>query len=87
MEPGSRLPIKTAAGYFKSEAEPDKGIGPLFPLLKAVSLGLQKLFLPLRHTDGTSEDITLSATAATALPPPQHAEQQVATHVALMKRS
>ncbi len=71
MKPGSQLPIKTAAGYFKSEAEPEKGIGPLFPHLKAVSLGMQKLFLPLRHIDGTSENITLTAAA---LLPPWHAE-------------
>lgn len=63
-------PSKTAAGYSKSEAEPDKGIGPLFPHLKAVSLGMQKLFLPLRHIDGTSEDITL--TTAAAAPPYHH---------------
>lgn len=42
MQPGSQLPINTAVGYFKSEAEPDVGIVPLFPHLKAVSLGMQK---------------------------------------------
>lgn len=65
--------ITTAAGYFKSEVEPDKGIGTLFPHLKAVSLGMQKLFLPLRHIDGTSENITLTTAAATAsLPSPRY---------------
>lgn len=71
MKPGSQLPIKTAAGYFKSETEPDKGIGPLFPHLKAVSLGMQKLFLPLCDIDGTSENISFTAPA---LPSPWHAK-------------
>lgn len=72
MKPGSQLPIKIAAGYFKSEAEPDKGIGPLFPHLKAVSSGMQRSFLPLRHIDGASENITTLTAAAP--PPPKHAQ-------------
>lgn len=59
-------PIKTAAGYFKSEAEPDKGIGPLFPPLESRQPGLAKLFLPFCHTDGTLENIPVTTTTAAA---------------------
>lgn len=38
------LVIQTPAGYFDSAAVPDEGIGPLFLHLKAVSLGMQRLF-------------------------------------------
>lgn len=38
------LVIQTPASYFDGIAVPDKGIGPLFFHLKAVSLGMQRLF-------------------------------------------
>lgn len=41
--------------------EPDKGIGPLFSHLKAVSLGMQRLFLPLHHIDRTSENMAVAS--------------------------
>lgn len=43
------LVIQTPAGYFDSTAVPDKGSGPLFLHLKAVSLGMQRLFHFLEH--------------------------------------
>lgn len=43
------LVIQTPAGYFDSAAVPDEGIGPLFLHLKAVSLGMQRLFHFLEH--------------------------------------
>lgn len=56
MKTGSHLPIKIVAGYFNSEAVPGKRIEPLFPHLKAINLSTQKLFLPLCHTDGTTDN-------------------------------
>lgn len=43
------LVIQTPAGYFDNEAVPDEGIGPFFLHLKAVSLGMQRLFHFLEH--------------------------------------
>ena len=68
--------VKTAAGYFKSEAELDKGIGPLFPPLEKANLNRQRIFPPLLQIDWTSENITI---AATAIRPPWHAEYVAAT--------
>lgn len=43
MQQGNQLPINTAAGYFKSEAEPDMGIVLLFSPLESRQLGHAKM--------------------------------------------
>lgn len=56
--------MKTAAGYFKSEAKVDKGISPLFPQWK-----WSKRLLPLLHIYRTSRKSCESV-------PAQHAKQR-----------